>query len=97
MSFKKMKDELDIFKENPRRIEKRIIVMYIKATSKLNTAEGTLTTRRKMLEELIQIQKQFSRNESSLIQRSKEVEKRLKRHRAKILATKKEVKDVTKE
>lgn len=53
MSFKKMKDELDIFKENPRRIEKRIIVMYIKATSKLNTAEGTLTTRRKMLEELI--------------------------------------------
>ena len=71
--------------------------MYIKATSKLNTTEGTLTTRRKMLEELIQIQKQFSQNESSLIQRSKEVEKRLKRHRAKILATKKEVKDVTKE
>ena len=53
MSFKKMKDELDIFKEKPRRIEKRIIAMYIKATSKLNTAEGTLTTRRKMLEELI--------------------------------------------
>ena len=48
-----MKDELDIFKEKPRIIEKRIIVIYIKATSKLNTVEGTLTTRRKMLEELI--------------------------------------------
>ena len=59
--------------------------MNMEVASKLNTVEETLTTKRKILEELqeimkgkeeevIKIRKELSENESSMIQRSKELE-----------------------
>merc|ERR1712160_38302 len=76
-SFKKIKDELEIFKEKARRIEERMVTTNMEAASKINTVEKTLTTKSKILEELqeimkgkeeelIKIRKEFSENESSM-------------------------------
>merc|ERR1712238_37417 len=87
-SFKQIKDELEIFKEKARRIEERMVTMNMEAASKINTVEETLTTKSKILEELqeimkgkeeelIKVRKVFSENESSMIQRSKELEDKI--------------------
>lgn len=41
--FKKINDELENFNEKSKIIEKRIVGLNMEATSKLNTAEKTLT------------------------------------------------------
>ena len=49
--FKKMKDELVIFKEKARKVEKMMMAMNMKIERKLNTVEDMLTTKSKVLDE----------------------------------------------
>ena len=51
--FKKINDELENFNEKSKIIEKRIVGLNMEATSKLNTAEKTLTTELKCCRNII--------------------------------------------